>query len=211
MVACRPRRSRARRARRRSGRPRSSRARAGTTPRRAALMPMRRTERLGLTSPGRPGWKRPTTPRFFSPVRSSRMFVLLVLRSASLSDGMSGRPRQVRNGEPNSVTVGGGTPRRVHSRPNAAMARGCARKNAGSFQTLAMSSSRSSGVGAPVARRDLHRRGDAVEQAVVRVVDELALLALLHHLDRARRAARGPDPSGCGRGPRSASGPRSSS
>ncbi len=42
----------------------------------------------------------------------------------------------MRNGEPNSVTVGGGTPRRVHSRPNAAIARGCARKNAGSFQTL---------------------------------------------------------------------------
>ena len=53
-------------------------------------------------------------------------------------------------GEPNRVVVGGGTPRRVHSRPNAAMARGWARKNAGSFQTRAISSSRSSGVGAPV-------------------------------------------------------------
>jgi hypothetical protein len=52
--------------------------------------------------------------------------------------------------EPNSVTVGGGTPRRVHSRPKAAMARGWARKNAGSFHTLVISSSRSSGVGAPV-------------------------------------------------------------
>jgi hypothetical protein len=46
-------------------------------------------------------------------------------------------------------TVGGGTPRRVHSRPNAAMAAGCARKKPGSFQTLVISSSRSSGVGAP--------------------------------------------------------------
>ncbi len=59
-------------------------------------------------------------------------------------------PRQVMNGDPNSVTVGGGTPRRVHSRPNAAIARGCARKNAGSFHTRAMSSSRSSGVGGPL-------------------------------------------------------------
>ena len=43
------------------------------------LIPMRRIERLGLTSPGRPGWKRPTTPRFRSPVRIRRMSVLLVL------------------------------------------------------------------------------------------------------------------------------------
>jgi hypothetical protein len=46
-------------------------------------------------------------------------------------------------------TVGGGTPRRVHSRPNAAIAVGCARKKPGSFQTFVMSSSRSSGVGEP--------------------------------------------------------------
>ena len=59
-------------------------------------------------------------------------------------------PRQVRNGEPKIETVGGGTPRRVHSRPKAAIAAGCARKNAGSFQTREISSSRSSGVGAPV-------------------------------------------------------------
>ena len=52
-------------------------------------------------------------------------------------------------GAPNSVTVGGGTPRRVHSRPNAAMAPGWARKKLGSFHTLVSSSSRSSGVGGP--------------------------------------------------------------
>jgi hypothetical protein len=42
----------------------------------------------------------------------------------------------VRNCVPNIDTVGGGTPRRVHSRANAAIARGCARKKAGSFLTL---------------------------------------------------------------------------
>ena len=102
----------------------------------------------------------------------------------TLSDGMSGIPRQVMNGEPNSVTVGGGTPRRVHSRPNAAMARGCARKNAGSFQTRVINSSRSSGVGAParVATRDDLLA--LLQQAVVGVVDELVLLPLLQHLDQ---------------------------
>ena len=59
-------------------------------------------------------------------------------------------PRQVMNGVPNRVTVGGGTPRRVHSRPKAAMARGWARKKPGSFHTLVSSSSRSSGVGGPL-------------------------------------------------------------
>src|SRR4029078_7551658 len=104
------------------------------------------------TSPGTPGWNSPTTPCFFSPVRSKRIFEVPLLVSGTLSDGTSGRPRQVRNGEPNSVTVGGGTPRRVHSRPNAAMARGCARKNDGSFHTLAIRSSRSSGGGAAEGR-----------------------------------------------------------
>ncbi len=114
------------------------------------LMPMKRTDRPGLCSPGRPGWNRPTTPWRLSPTRSSR---ILVLPSATgtLSDGISGRPRQVMNCEPNRLTVGGGTPRRVHSRPNAAIASGWVRKKAGSFQTLVSSSSRSSGVGAPVS------------------------------------------------------------
>ena len=71
--------------------------------------------------------------------------------SGTLSEGTSGSPRQVRKGEPNRLTVGGGTPRRVHSRPKAAIAAGCARKKAGSFHTRAISSSRSSGVGAPRA------------------------------------------------------------
>ncbi len=67
----------------------------------------------------------------------------------TLSEGTSGTPRQVRKGVPNNVTVGGGTPRRVHSRPKAAIALGWARKNPGSFHTLVRSSSRSSGVGGP--------------------------------------------------------------
>ena len=63
------------------------------------------------------------------------------------------------------------------------MARGCARKNDGSFHTLAISSSRSSGVGAPLRVLMRMRRRGVGEQAVVLVVDELALLALLHLLD----------------------------
>ena len=69
--------------------------------------------------------------------------------TASLSQGTSGMPRHVTNGDPNIVTVGGGTPRRVHSRPKAAIARGCAKKKLGSFHTREMSSSMSSGVGVP--------------------------------------------------------------
>ncbi len=56
-------------------------------------------------------------------------FDLPLMRSLSL--GTSGTPRHVMNGEPKIFTVGGGTPRRVHSRPKAAMALGCARKKAG--------------------------------------------------------------------------------
>src|ERR1700693_2290713 len=112
-------------------------------------MPMKRTDRLGDTSPGIPGWNSPTAPCFFSPVRNSRIFVLSAL-IATLSEGTSGSPRQVRKGEPNRVTVGGGTPRRVHSRPKAAIARGCARKSDGSFHTFVSNSSRSSGGGGPL-------------------------------------------------------------
>jgi hypothetical protein len=42
--------------------------------------------------------------------------------------GVSGGPSQVRKGLPKSVTVGGGTLRRVHSRSKAAMVLGWARK-----------------------------------------------------------------------------------
>src|SRR5580704_12962838 len=98
-------------------------------------MPIKRTDRLGLTSPGRPGWNRPTTPRFCSPTRINNISVLLSLIRI-LSDGTRGSPRHVRNGEPKSEIVGGGTPRAVHSRPNAAMALGWARKNEGSFHTV---------------------------------------------------------------------------
>src|ERR1700685_1683844 len=95
------------------------------------LMPMKRTDKLGDTSPGRPGWKRPMTPCFFSPTRNKRMLLFpfadldfAAPSISSLSQGISGTPRHVMNGEPNRVTVAGGTPRRVHSRPNAAIARG---------------------------------------------------------------------------------------
>ena len=50
------------------------------------------------------------------------------LGQGTLSDGSSGTPRQVSSGLPNRLSVTGGTPRRVHSRPNAAIARGCAMK-----------------------------------------------------------------------------------
>ena len=40
-------------------------------------------------------------------------------RRKRLSDGTSGTPRQVKNWAPNRLVVGGGTPRRVHSRPKA--------------------------------------------------------------------------------------------
>ena len=53
------------------------------------------------------------------------------------------------NCDPYRLTVAGGTPRRVHSRPKAAMAAGWVRKNAGSFHTFVISSSKSSGVGGP--------------------------------------------------------------
>ena len=63
------------------------------------------------------------------------------------------------------------------------MASGWARKKAGSFHTRAISSSRSSGVGAPVRVLIFCDGGGVGEQAVLLVVDELALLALLDGLD----------------------------
>lgn len=70
-------------------------------------------------------WNNPMHPCFRSPTRSSRIFDLLSeFLTLILSVGIRGMPRHVRNGLPNSVIVGGGTPRRVHSRPNAAMERG---------------------------------------------------------------------------------------
>ncbi len=96
---------------------------------------------------------------------------------------MSGMPRQVRKGEPKMVAVGGGTPRRVHSRPNAAMARGCARKKAGSFQILRQELVEIVGGGSAFARLHAGLRRDVVQQAVVGVVDQLMLLPLLHLLN----------------------------
>jgi hypothetical protein len=69
--------------------------------------------------------------------------------TASLSVGINGIPRQVTNCDPKMLTVAGGTPRRVASRPKAAIAFGWARKNAGFFHTSVRSSSISSGVGVP--------------------------------------------------------------
>jgi hypothetical protein len=60
------------------------------------LMPMKRTDRPGLCSPGRPGWNKPTTPWRLSPTRS-RMILVLPSSTGTLSDGISGMPRQVRN------------------------------------------------------------------------------------------------------------------
>ena len=111
-------------------------------------MPMNFTDNPGLCSPAKPGWNSPTTPWRASPVRISRILVF-PFSTGTLSDGMIGIPRQVRNCEPNRLTVGGGTPRRVHSRPNAAIAIGWVRKNPGSFHTRAIRLSRSSGVGGP--------------------------------------------------------------
>src|SRR5436190_13837874 len=112
-------------------------------------MPIKRTERPGDCSPGNPGWYKPTTPWRLSPVRNKMIFDL-PFSTGTLSEGISGIPLQVRNCDPNKETVGGGTPLRVHSLPIAAMANGCNKKKPGSFQTLVISSSRSSGVGAPV-------------------------------------------------------------
>ena len=67
----------------------------------------------------------------FRRLRSKRMLVLppaavgrALPSTKSLSHGTMGKPRQVRKGVPNSVTVAGGTPRRVHSRPKAAICAG---------------------------------------------------------------------------------------
>src|ERR1700722_16241323 len=89
------------------------------------------------------------TPCFFSPVRTSRILVLFASSILTLSLDTIGIPRQVKKGDPNKVAVGGGTPRRVHSRAKGATALGWARKNDGSFQTLVINSSRSSGDGRP--------------------------------------------------------------
>lgn len=53
---------------------------------------------------------------------AQQMTLVLPSATGTLSEGtggISGMPRQVRNCEPNRLTVGGGTPRRVHSRKSA--------------------------------------------------------------------------------------------
>src|ERR1700728_4028833 len=54
---------------------------------------MNRTDKLGETSPGSPGWNSPTTPCFFSPVRNNKMLLFSAL-ILILSQGTSGSPRQ---------------------------------------------------------------------------------------------------------------------
>src|ERR1035438_937391 len=110
------------------------------------LIPIKRTDNPGVCSPGNPGWNNPITPCLFSPTRSNRILVFPPSpfgfdcpSTCNLSVGISGIPRHVRKGVPNKVTVGGGTPRRVHSLPNAAIAVGWAMKNDGSFQPLVSS------------------------------------------------------------------------
>ena len=62
-------------------------------------------------------------------------------------------PATVRNCDPKSETVGGGTPRRLHSRPNAAIADRWVWKKPGYFHTFVISWSRSSGVANPYLHR----------------------------------------------------------
>jgi hypothetical protein len=101
------------------------------------------------------------------------MILVLPSSTGTLSDGTSGMPRQVRNWAPNRLTVGGGTPRRVHSRPKAAMARGWVRKKPGSFHTLGeqvVQVVRGGRAGEGGDDADRHR--DVGQQAVVGVVDQ---------------------------------------
>jgi len=60
---------------RRSARPPSSRARSDKKPASVDLYHEAHRQ-TRLCSPGNPGWKRPTTPCFFSPTRSSSIFVV---------------------------------------------------------------------------------------------------------------------------------------
>ena len=87
-------------------------------------------------------------------------------------------PRQVRNGEPKIVAVGGGTPRKVHSRP-----KGGDGARMGQEESRFLPDAREQliqivGGRRTLARRDLECRIDIIEQAIVGVVDQLALLAL---------------------------------
>ena len=145
-------------------------------------MPVNRTDSPGACSPTRPGWNRPTTPWRSSPVRT-RMNLVLPSSTGTLSDGISGMPRQVMNCAPNRLTTTGGTPRWVASRPNAAIPSGWVRKKLGVFQTLVISASRSSGVGAPAERLDCLLRSRLREQPVLGAVDQFGFLALLDRLD----------------------------
>src|SRR5580658_5360526 len=101
---------------------------------------MKRTDSPGTCSPGSPVCCKPTTPCLLSPTRIRRILVRPAERSVprlvawgtretlwltgSLSDEISGTPRHEMKGEPKILTLGGGTPRRVHSRPKAAIALG---------------------------------------------------------------------------------------
>ena len=125
------------------------------------------------------------------------MLVLPSSPTCNLLVGISGMPRHVMNGEPKMLTVGGGTPRRVASRPNAAIAFGCARKKAGFFQTSARRSSRSSGVGVPLAGDETLMRRDFVEQAELRMIDQLPFLALFDRIDGQDAPVREAGRCGC--------------
>src|ERR1700679_1392439 len=148
-------------------------------------MPMKRTESPGVCSPGSPGWKSPITPCRFSPVRSNNMFDLPPSSTASLSVGTSGTPRHVRNGDPKIEVVGGGTPRRVHSRPNARRRRGGARmsqEEAWRFPYLCQQFVKIIRRWRSFARRNPVVGAGLIQQSVVGIIDQLAFLALLYPL-----------------------------
>jgi len=85
---------------------------------------MKRTDSPGLCSP-EVRLEQPDAALFsFSHAQQQDLRLVIGVLHPDLVGGIKGRPRHVRNGFPNSVMVGGGTPRNVHSRPNAAMVRG---------------------------------------------------------------------------------------
>src|SRR6202044_682683 len=92
----------------------------------------------------------PTTPWFCSPARMSRIELVLWLVTGILLHGKIGMPRQAGTEWLPTGTDAGYTPLLAHSRPNAAIVLGCARKNVGSFHTLASSSTMLSGEGGPL-------------------------------------------------------------
>ena len=109
----------------------------------------------------------------------------------SLSLGIIGIPRHVmKPPEPSKGIVGGGTPRLVASRPKAAIALGWARKNAGFFQTRAISLVQIVRCRGPASCRNALSLGDIGQKTKVFVVYKLVLLFFLDGLYGSDAAAR---------------------